>query len=444
MTQLLFARICDMILKILNKRGFILDIKERIKSSAKESGLYTAKFLKWLVLGLIIGAICGGLGAVFGKALTFATVTRSEHHELLWLLPVGGIISVAIYKLCKTTDIGTNQVFESVREERRIPMALAPAIFSGTVLTHLFGGSAGREGAALQLGGSVAATMSKILKLDTKSHHILTLSGMGAFFSALFGTPIGAAVFALEVVSVGQFCSAAIFPCAVASVTAFKLSTALGTHPERFTVNIIPQFNWDTLWKVAVIAALEALTSIVFCKAMHYTSHYFKRFFKNEFLRIIVGSAIIIALTLLLGTYDYNGGGIEVIDRIFNENSVRYEAFILKIIFTAITIGCGFKGGEIVPTIFIGATLGAALSLLLGLPLGFGAAIGISALLCGVTNCPLATIFLSIELFGSEGLVFYTLSAVTSFILSGYSSLYTGQKLFFSKLNDEIIDRNAD
>jgi H+/Cl- antiporter ClcA len=286
--------------------------------------------------------------------------------------------------------------------------------------------------------------MSKILKLDTKSHHILTLSGMGAFFSALFGTPIGAAVFALEVVSVGQFCSAAIFPCIVASVTAFKISTALGTHPERFLVELAPAFSLSTLWKVAVIAVLGALISIVFCKVMHYTSHYFKKLFKNEYLRILVGSALIIGLTFLLGTRDYNGGGIDVIERIFDQNTVRYEAFIIKIIFTAITIGCGFKGGEIVPTIFIGATLGATLSTILGLPLGFGAAVGIASLLCGVTNCPIATIFLSIELFGSEGVIFYTLATVTSFILSGYSSLYTGQKLFFSKLNDEIIDRNAD
>lgn len=421
-----------------------MKIKDKFKHTAKDAGIYVVKFLKWLIFGLIIGAVCGGLGAVFAKSLSLVTAIRGDNGWLIWLLPVGGIVSVAIYKLCKTTDIGTNQVFESVREERRIPMALAPAIFSGTVLTHLFGGSAGREGAALQLGGSIAATMSKLFKLDTRSHHILTLSGMGAFFSALFGTPIGAAVFALEVVSVGQFCSAAIFPCVAASVTAFAVSTALGTHPEHFTVGVIPEFSLNTLWKIAVIAVLGALTSIVFCKIMHYTSHYFKKFLKNEYLRILVGSALIIGLTLLLGTNDYNGGGIEVIERIFNQNDVRYEAFVLKIIFTAITIGCGFKGGEIVPTIFIGATLGATAATVLGLPLGFGAATGIAALLCGVTNCPLATCFLCIELFGGEGFIFYTLSAVTSFILSGYSSLYTGQKLFFSKLNDEIIDRNAE
>lgn len=421
-----------------------MKFKEKIKSTIKGAGIYVIKFLKWLALGLIIGAVCGGLGAIFSKSLSLVTSLRATNSWLIYLLPLGGVVSVAIYKLCKTTDIGTNRVFESVREERRIPTSLAPAIFSGTILTHLFGGSAGREGAALQLGGSIAATMSKLLKLDTKSHHILTLSGMGAFFSALFGTPIGAAVFALEVVSVGQFCSAAIFPCIVASVTAFEISTTLGTHPEHFTVGTIPEFSLDVLWKAAVIAGLGALTSIVFCKIMHYTDYYFKRFLKNEYLRILSGSALIIALTLLMGTTDYNGGGIDVINRIFNENSVEYEAFILKILFTAITIGCGFKGGEIVPTLFIGATLGATLATLLELPLGFGAALGMAALFCGVTNCPLATSILCIELFGSDGFIFFTLSSVTSFILSGYSSLYTGQKLFFSKLNDEIIDRNAE
>lgn len=430
--------------KIQSIRGLKLEIKEKFKHSAKEAGIYVVKFFKWLALGLVMGAVCGGIGAGFAKLLSLVTSLRTDNSWLIYLLPLGGVASTAVYKLCKTTDIGTNQVFESVREEKQIPKSLAPAIFTGTILTHLFGGSAGREGAALQLGGSIAATLGPLFKLDTRSRHILTLSGMGAFFSALFGTPIGAAIFALEVVSVGQFCSAAIFPCVAASVTAFKISTALGTHPEHFTVGAIPEFSLDVLWKVAVIAALGALTSIIFCKAMHYTAHYFKTFIKNEYLRILSGSVIIIALTLLVNTTDYNGGGIDVINRIFNENSVKYEAFVLKIIFTAITIGCGFKGGEIVPTLFIGATFGATLATLLGLPLGFGAALGMSALFCGVTNCPLATSILCIELFGSDGFIFFTLSSVTSFILSGYSSLYTGQKLFFSKLNDEIIDRNAD
>lgn len=421
-----------------------MDVKNHLKSSVKGAGIYFVKFLKWLGLGLVMGTVGGILGALFAKSLSLVTQLRAENGWLLALLPIGGIVSVAIYKLCKTTDIGTNQVFESVREERKIPAALAPAIFSGTVLTHLFGGSAGREGAALQLGGSAASVLSHFFKLDSRSKHILTISGMGAFFSALFGTPIGASIFALEVVSVGQFCSAAIFPCIVASVTAFEISTALGTHPEHFTVGVVPNFTLNVLWKVTVIAVLGALISLAFCKIMHYTAHYFKKIFKNEYLRITVGSAIIIGLTLLLDTTDYNGGGIEVINRIFQNGDVHYEAFILKIIFTAITIGCGFKGGEIVPTLFIGATLGATLATLLGLPLGFGAALGIAALFCGVTNCPLATAFLSIELFGSEGMIFFILSAVISFLLSGYSSLYTGQKLFFSKLDDSIIDRNAD
>lgn len=420
-----------------------MNAKLHLKNTVKGVGIYVVKFLKWLGLGLVVGTLCGGLGALFYKALGVATELRQENHWLLFLLPFGGIASVAVYKLCKTTGIGTNHVFESVREEQKVPAALAPAIFTGTILTHLFGGSAGREGAALQLGGSVASVLGRIFKLDSRSQHVITISGMGAFFSALFGTPIGAAVFALEVVSVGQFCSAAIFPSVLASVTAFFVSTALGTHPEHFAVGLIPKLSLNILWKAALISIAGALVSILFCKAMHYTEHYAKRFFKNEYLRIIVGALIIVSLSLLLNTTDYNGGGIDVINRIFNEDIVNHEAFILKIIFTAITIGFGFKGGEIVPTLFIGSALGASLATLLGLPLGLGAALGIAALFCGVTNCPLATIILCIELFGGDGMILFTLSAVISFILSGYSSLYTGQKLFFSKLNDEIINRNA-
>lgn len=421
-----------------------MDIKLRIKNGFKNTWTYIYAFIKWAALGLLVGLICGGVGALFVKALTAVTSLRTDNGWLILLLPIGGLVSVAIYKLCKTTDIGTNHVFESVREEKDVPLSLAPAIFSGAVITHLLGGSAGREGAALQLGGSIAAGLGKLFRFDYHGRHILTLCGMGAFFSAIFGTPIGACIFALEVVSVGKFYSFAFFPGIISSVTAFEISTRLGVHPERFHLPTIPNFTIGTLWKVVVIAVLGAMLSTAFCKVMHFSEHWFKKLLKNEYLRITIGAVPIVALTYLLKTTDYNGGGIDVINRIFETGDVKYEAFALKILFTAITIGCGFKGGEIVPTFFIGATLGATLATLLGLPLGFGAALGMVALFCGVTNCPLATIVISIELFGGNGLLFFAMTAVISFLLSGYTSLYTGQKLFFSKLSDEVLDRNAD
>ncbi len=416
---------------------------EYFKYALKVVFSYTLAFLRWLALGASIG-VCGGVvGAAFARSVQFVTELRAQYTWLILLLPLGGLLSVAIYKLCRVTDIGTNHVFESVRSETKVPYLLAPAVFLGSVITHLFGGSAGREGAALQLGGSVASLLGRLLKLDEKTRHILTVCGMGAFFSALFGTPLGAAVFALEVVSVGHFCSAAFFPAIISSVTAYGIALKLGVHPERFALSVDPGLEVNVIWKVALIAVLGAFVSFLFCAIMHSTEHLFKKVFKNEFFRVAVGGVAIVLLTVLVGNGDYNGGGISVIERIFSHGDVRSEAFLLKILFTAITIAVGFKGGEIVPTLFIGATFGATLGGVLGLDLGLAAAVGMAALFCGVTNCPLATIVLCIELFGGKGMIFCALSAIISFLLSGTASLYTGQRFIFSKLNEDSFKNDT-
>lgn len=403
------------------------------------SKVYILAFLGWLGLGIAIGAVCGVVGAAFAKSIEVVTELRAQASWLLYLLPVGGVAIVWLYKLCRVTDIGTNQVFESVRSEKPVSPLLTPAIFIGSVITHMFGGSAGREGAALQLGGSISTVLAKIFHLSEKARHVLTMCGMGALFSALFGTPLGACVFAIEVVSVGSFCSAAVFPGLVASIVAYGVSLLLGTTPERFVPELVPELTLTALLQVTAVAIAGAVVSVIFCKTMHFAGKQLKRIFKNELLRAAVGGAAVILLTLAVGTTDYNGGGIHVISRIFETGEVSNIAFIMKIIFTAITIGAGFKGGEIVPTMFIGATMGGALATLIGLNPGFGAAVGISALLCGVTNCPLATMLLSVEMFGAQGMVFYALSAAVSFLLSGYASLYTGQRFAFSKLTDDRV-----
>lgn len=400
---------------------------------------YIFAFLCWLIIGTALGSLCGVVGAVFAKAINFGTDLRQEHGWLLYFLPLAGLLSVLIFKLFKVSNVGTNRVLESARSNAQTPLLLAPAIFIGTVLSHTFGASAGREGAALQLGGSISSLFCKILKLNEKSKHILTMCGMAALFSALFGTPLGAAVFAIEVISVGYICSAAVFPCLVSSLSAYLVSTALGTHPEHFHIEVFPQVNLDTIWKVALIGVAGALVSMLFCKALHLGEHLAKKYLKNEFLRILVGGSLLVLLPLILRTTDYNGGGINVINRIFEKGDVRYEAFLLKILFTAITVAAGYKGGEIVPTMFIGATMGGSIALLLGLNPGFGAAVGIASLFCGVTNCPLGTLVLCVELFSGEGILFFAIASAISFILSGKSSLYSKQNFIFSKLNDEIL-----
>ncbi len=404
---------------------------------------YIKAFILWILLGLLVGIVSGLLGSTFSKSISFVTELRVNNSIFIYFLPLAGLLSVFIYKICRVTDIGTNQVLQSVRSESTVPYLLAPAVFIGTCLTHFSGGSAGREGAALQLGGSIASLLGRLFRLDDRTKHILTMCGMGAFFSALFGTPLGACIFALEVVSVGHFCSAAFFPAMLSSVTAFGIATYFGVHPERFIIKNEQVLEFSVLLKVAVIAVICAFVSFAFCHLMHFSERFFKKTIKNEYLRILFGGLLLVGLTFLVGSYDYNGGGVHVINRIFESGEFRYEAFILKIIFTAITIGVGFKGGEIIPTLFIGATLGAAIGSLLGLDVGLSAAVGMASLFCGVTNCPLATIVLCIELFNGCGMIYCAVACVISFLLSGNTSLYTAQKIVYSKLNDEEINVNV-
>ncbi|MBE6732666.1 MAG: chloride channel protein [Ruminococcaceae bacterium] len=404
---------------------------------------YFLVFLKWLALGTLTGVTGGILGSLFTMSIHYVTDIRSKHDWLIYLLPLGGLAIVLIYRLCRVKSVGTNEVFDAIRSEKNVPRLLLPAIFLGSVITHLFGGSAGREGAALQIGGSMAATYGKLLKLNEKNRHIFLMCGMSAVFSSVFGTPLTATIFSIEVVSVGYLYSSALLPCLVSSLSAYFVSLKFGITPERFAIKHLPDFEFKTIMLIFTVAIVSAIVGILFCKAMHLSAHLFKKYFKNEYLRITVGGIIIILLTLIVNSTDYNGGGINIIENIFHNSEVKYEAFLLKIIFTVITIGSGYKGGEIVPTMFIGATLGGSIASLLGLSVPFGAALGISALFAAVTNCPIATLLLSLELFGEEGLLFYVLSAFISFLISGYSSLYTGQKLIFSKLCDEKIEING-
>ena len=411
--------------------------KTDITQKAKHSALYVSAFAKWTFFSLIVGCVGGGVGALFAHLIAFVTDVRMNNEWLLYLLPLGGVAIALIYHLLKVEHQGTNQVFEAVRSEKRVPCRLAPAIAISAGITHLLGGSAGKEGAALQLGGSVATLIGRIFRCDDKDRHILTVSGMAAVFAAVFGTPMGAAVFAVEVVSVGYVSLSALYPSFASALVAYLFAVRLGVHPERFNVDIIPEISAVYLGKVLVLAVVVAVVSIVFCLAMKHSHEAFEKYIRNPYIRAVVGGVVVIALTLLVGTRDYNGGGMHIIEGIFHGEEVSKWAFLLKIIFTAVTIGSGFKGGEIVPTLFIGATLGFTMADIVGMPVAFCAAIGMVALFASVTNCPIATVFLAAELFGAEGLLYYALAIFVAFVLSGYFSLYTGQKIVFSKIKEE-------
>lgn len=403
---------------------------------------YLRALAKWIVLSAIVGAVGGLVGAAFHLSVERVTELRETYGWLLYLLPVGGILIAGMYKLAKLENKGTDEVIDSVRSKKSVPILLAPLIFVSTVITHLCGGSAGREGAALQLGGSIGAQVGRLVRLDEKDMHLITLCGMSGVFSALFGTPMTATVFALEVISVGVVYYSGIIPCLISALIAYAISLLFGIAPVSFTVANIPAYAAVPFLKVAGLAALCAGLSILFCLLMTFTHKGAAKLLKNSFIRAAVGGAVIIGLSLLFPN-DYNGAGMQIIEHAVIDGSAVPYAFLLKMLFTAVTIGFGFKGGEIVPTFFIGATFGCVVGGLIGLDPGFAAAIGLIALFCAVVNCPIASVFLGIELFGAAHFLYYAVACAFSFALSGYFGLYSTQKIIYSKTRAEYININA-
>ena len=405
----------------------------------RHTGLYIQALAKWLALAIVVGAACGVVGSAFHIGVEKATELRGEFPWLLWCLPAAGLLIVAFYRLTRTEGLGTNDIIDAVHLGKGLTLKLLPAVFFGTVLTHLCGGSAGREGAALQMGGTIGHKVGGLFRLDDRDMRTATMAGMAAFFAALFGTPLTATVFAMVVISIGVMYHAAFIPCFTASLTAYGVSRLMGVSPTSFTITAPPLEAW-LLVRVAVLAALCALVSILFCESIHFAERQMARRIPNPWVRVVAGGAAVVALTLLTGSTDYNGAGMDVITRAVEEGTAHPAAFLLKILFTAVTLAAGFKGGEVVPSFFVGATFGCVAGPLLGIPAEVGAALGLVAVFCGAVNCPTASIFLSVELFGAEGLLYFALACGISYMLSGYSGLYSSQTILYSKLKAEYIN----
>ena len=410
---------------------------ERLKERVAHIGQYAVTLLKWMVLGGVIGLVGGIIGSLFHIGVDTATQVRLAHPWVLYLMPVGGLAIVGLYRLTKTEGKGTNDIIASVHFGEQVPGLLVPVIFVSTVITHLCGGSAGREGAALQIGGGIGYQAGRLLRLGEKDLPLATLCGMSGVFAALFGTPLTATVFALEVISVGVLYYAGLVPCLTAALTGYLVSVLMGVPPTRFTVTV-PGLEVRTMLLVMVLALLCAVVSILFCRGLHGVEHLLKRTLKNPYLRVAVGAAVLIGLTLLTNG-DYNGAGMEVIGRAIAGQADSW-AWVWKLLFTAITIGCGFKGGEVVPSFFVGAAFGCVAAGWLGLPAGFGAAMGLVSVFCGAVNCPLASIILSVELFGSGDLLYFAMACSISYLISGYCGLYSSQTILYSKLRAEFIN----
>lgn len=401
-------------------------------------------FVMWSCGAICIGFIIGLVGIAFHWALEWATEFRTEHPMILWLLPLGGLAIVLAYRLAgMEKDRGTNFILVAVRSNEAVTLKTAVLIFFSTVMTHLLGGSAGREGAALQLGGSIASSFGRNFELNEKEERIMTMCGMAAGFAALFGTPLTSVIFAMEVITVGVMHYSAIVPCIISALVASGLSKAVGIKPTAFEIVGIPEaIGLETCWLVAILGILCAVLSVLFCIVMEHTGNAYRKYFKNSMVRVFVGGCIVIGATYLVGCRDYNGAGMDIITKALNGDA-KTEAFLLKILFTALTLGAGYKGGEIVPSFFIGATFGCIAGPLMGLPAAFAASLGMAAVFCGVTNCPLASIMLCIELFGFHGTAYYALCCAISYMLSGYYGLYSEQKIMYSKVEPEFINKNV-
>ncbi len=423
------------------------NLKQTLKTDSKECSRHILILIKWMVMGIITGVIVGIVCSGFSYALKYANDFRATHSWIMFALPLAGLLIVFLYRFFHdTNDTGTNMVIASIHSSSEVSHKMAPLIFVTTVLTHLCGGSAGREGAAIQLGGSITNALANIkwLKFTPNDHRINIMCGMSAGFSALFGTPLASAFFSLEVISVGIMHYSALVPCVIASYVAHFIAEALKLEPESFTVLSIPNVTPLNMLKCLIFGALLGAVSIIFCSTMHNAGKLYKRLLKNQYIRIFVAGCLVILLTLVLGTNMYLGSGMNIINEVFETNSaLPFYVFLLKIVFTAITLGGGYKGGEIVPSFCIGAAFGAAVAGIFGLPVTLMAACGMVGVFCGVTNCPVTSLLIAFELFGFEGMPFYLITIAVSYMLSGYFGLYNSQRIMYSKTQTQFVNTKA-
>lgn len=396
--------------------------------------VFLPKLAKWLFISALIGVMGSLLGAGFHYVLVQATELRSENNWLIFLLPIGGILTVVLYGALKLkNNKGTNETIIAVKSGKPLSFAIAPAIFIATFITQLFGGSAGREGAALQIGGSASSLINKLFRLKERETTVVTLCGMGAVFSGLFVTPLTACIFVLEFVSVGSVFLPALLPCFISAFVAGKVSYAFGVRDVTIAYNDVFKLNFHNSWRILILAVAISVLGIVMCYILRKAEYFADKLFTSPYIKILVGAVIIIVLTMIVGDQRFNGAGMDMVTGALNGNTDWYS-FALKLVFTAITLAAGFKGGEIVPTFCIGATFGCMMGNLLGIDPAFAAMLGLAGLFCAVTNSPLASIVLSIEMFGITNIYIFVLICLLTFVLSGKCSLYSSQTIESDKL----------
>ncbi|OZM56804.1 voltage-gated chloride channel protein [Lottiidibacillus patelloidae] len=399
---------------------------------------------QWIFFGSIIGLVVGTTTNFLLEINDFlGDDIRAKRDWLIFLLPFGGIAIGYIYMkygkvysnntLNDTAELN-NLVIDAVHGKKEVPKRMGPIIYLGTFITVLFGGSTGREGAAIQMGSSVSATVNKFFKVNNNDKKLLIMSGISAGFGAAFGAPIAGTVFGMEMAALGKLRFEALVPCFVASFVAYYITTAAWGHEhENFIIKLVPEFTIVSFLKVIFVSVIFALISVLYSQLRHGVQKYSEKLSKkNHMKRAFWGGVIIVVLTLIVGSQDYNGRGLEMLEQSFEEKVPPF-AFLAKLVFTVITLGSGFVGGEAIPLFFIGATLGNTLHTFIDLPMSFLVAIGLIATFCGGANTPLAAFLLAMEMFNGKGLEYFFVACIVSYLFSGHHGLWPSQKIFEPK-----------
>ncbi|MCA0758016.1 voltage-gated chloride channel family protein [Paenibacillus sp. N4] len=384
---------------------------------------------KWLLIAGVTGILAGSASALFLAGLEWVTAARVAHPWLLWLLPAGGALVSFIYlKAGKEAGRGNNLIIEQIHNGGgAIPLRMAPFVLSGTLVTHLLGGSAGREGTAVQMGGSLAEAAGKAFRLAAPDRKIILMCGISAGFGSVFGTPLAGTLFGLEVLAIGLLSYEALLPCFIASYTGHLVTTAWGIRHIHYSMEQIPPLSVSLLVKLILASILFGLAAMLFVQLTRRLKAWFGRWLVSPPLRSAAGGVIIIALVYLLGTRDYLGLSLPLLQHSFQEAASPLD-FLLKTIFTSITLGAGFQGGEVTPLFVIGAALGSALGGLLSVSVPLLAAVGLVAVFGGAAKTPIACFVMGIELFGADGAVYLFLGCIVSFLFSGRAGIYESQK----------------